>query len=106
MFEEFEELTPGPSLCTSSARLRRAPSPQGEGNRNFCFLGEGNRNEACSRGGVDGLRLVEETGEYEQLLVEVSGLSFVLDTVPTHLGFLIVPGFDHFGIAGAISCKQ
>ena len=45
-FEEFEmfqglfkELTPVPSLCTSSAL--RAPSPQGEGKRYFCLFERG-----------------------------------------------------------------
>ena len=50
--------------------------------------------------------LVVETGEDKELFVDVGGLGFVLDTVTTHLGFLIVPSFDHFRIGGAIGGKQ
>jgi hypothetical protein len=50
--------------------------------------------------------LVVETGEDKELFVDVGGLSFVLDTVTTHLGFLIVPSFDHFRIGGTISGKK
>ena len=50
--------------------------------------------------------LVDEAGENDEFLVEIGGLGFVLDTVTAHLGFLVVPGFDHLGIGSAIGSKE
>jgi hypothetical protein len=38
--------------------------------------------------------------------MDVGGLGFVLDTVAPHLGFLVVPCFDHVGVVGAVGCEE